>query len=70
MEGYAERVQRSVFEGEMSARQMGNLRHRLARVRLGPDDSIRYYALCQVCGGRVAIDGVGAIVRAPKHFVV
>jgi CRISPR-associated protein Cas2 len=70
LEGYAERVQRSVYEGVLPSPQSRRLREKLARLPLGPEDSIRYYTLCDACSGRLAVEGKGPLVRAPAHFIV
>ena len=70
LEGYAERVQQSVFEGVLPPRQYQRVWRHLARVALESGDSIRYYSLCGACDEKVALDGAGPVVRAPSYFIV
>jgi len=50
------RVQKSVFEVELSPSEFRRLRKRLASL-CGEDDSIRYYPLCRTCRGRILCQG-------------
>ena len=70
MEGYLERVQRSVFEGEVSLKQFRTLRQQMEKLKLGPDDSVRFYQLCGKCEKRIHLEGSGKVVRAATHFIV
>ena len=63
-------MQRSVFEGEMSRHQFQQMRSKVSKIKLGPEDSVRYYVICAACEEKVVIDGEGDLVRAPKHFIV
>jgi CRISPR-associated protein Cas2 len=70
LEGYGYRVQKSVFECELSPELYERMKKRLEK-RIKPDqDSIRYYYLCQNCLGKVAFSGLGQVMREKPFFVV
>lgn len=69
LEGYGERVQRSVFECDLSMRHWAGLRRRMERV-ICPNDLVRYYSLCESCEKRIQIDGPGEVQRTPLAYVV
>jgi len=70
LEGYGYRVQKSVFECEVSPQLYERMRKRLEK-RIKPDeDSIRYYSLCQNCLGKVSFSGLGQVIREKRFFVV
>jgi CRISPR-associated protein Cas2 len=70
LEGYGYRVQKSVFECELSPELYEKMKKRLEK-RIKPDqDSIRYYYLCQNCLGKVAFSGLGQVMREKPFFVV
>jgi len=49
LQGYLVRVQKSVFEGHLSERQLRRLQSRLARIVEPREDSVRIYRLCSGC---------------------
>ena len=59
LEAYGERVQLSVFEVDASPAQMERLRDRLTRLLVHTEDSVRIYAVCGACAGRVQVLGTG-----------
>lgn len=67
--GALDRVQRSVFEGELEEARIVRLEERIARV-VRPEDSVRIYVLCAACQRRIRGIGQGASVRAPADFWV
>ena len=58
LEGYGYRVQYSVFECDVDARQLLKLQRELRRlVRPEAQDNVRFYPLCAECAGRVVVVG-------------
>ena len=57
--GYGERIQYSVFECRLDARELVRLRRRILEIIDPESDSIRWYPLCRPCHGRVARQGQG-----------
>jgi len=51
------RVQKSVFEGAISARQFQSLQKRLNKL-IDRLDSIRYYLICDNCRSKTIVQGV------------
>ena len=70
LEGFGYRVQKSVFECEVSARQMEKMKERIARRTKASEDSVRYYTLCASCLGKIEVVGTGEVRRAEPFFVV
>lgn len=59
LKDYGQRVQLSVFECHLDARQWDALRTRLLP-ELDSADSVRWYPLCVWCSGAVSFQGVGS----------
>lgn len=69
LEDHIARVQKSVFEGRLTARQAEQLARRTARL-LGPDDSLRIY--CVTDDGRrlSAVHGRGVLAEAHDFWLL
>lgn len=65
---FGTRVQFSVFECELSPKQVADLQERLAAVAGPASDSLRIYAICDACAKRVTC--VGQEVRVEPADVV
>jgi len=70
LEAYGYRVQKSVFECEVSSELYQKMRRRVERLVSKTDDSVRYYSLCQNCLSKVEICGLGEVRREKSLFVV
>ncbi len=70
LEGYGERVQKSVFECDVTQKQMEKLKQRLGKVIRNPDDSLRYYHLCGQCVPRIKVINGPAPVESQLTFIV
>ena len=70
LEGYGYRVQKSVFECEISAVLYDKMKKRLEKKVHAEEDSIRYYNLCQSCLSKIEISGIGEVQREKSFFVV
>ena len=70
LEGYGYRVQKSVFECEVTGQLNAKMRSRVTRVIDPADDSVRYYILCQNCLQNIQISGLGEVQRDKAFFVV
>jgi len=68
VEGYAQRVQYSVFEGWLTESQVRRLLKRAGRYVVAPEDSLRIYTLCGACVAR--IDSRGEAAPAPPASTV
>ncbi len=70
LEGYGERVQYSVFECLLTARQFENLWQALGKRIQAEEDSIRAYVLCDLCAGRTQILGrPGPSAEVPEVYI-
>jgi len=70
LESYGYRVQKSVFECEVSRELYQKMKRCLGKLVSREEDSVRYYNLCQNCAGRVEICGLGEMQREKPLFIV
>jgi len=70
LEGYGTRVQYSVFEVNLPSGQIERLRAELRKLIDEKEDSLRFYALCRACYGRIDVVGVGQAVEKPPGPVI
>ncbi len=64
LEGYAARVQKSVFEARLEPNQYADLRKRLSRLLNAKEDNVRFYRLCGACCA--TIETVGQVGVTPE----
>ena len=69
LKGFGERVQKSVFECDITPKQFEKLKQKLGKV-LQEDDGLRYYVLCAECVPRIEIAGGVPVTRAQLYFAV
>jgi CRISPR-associated protein Cas2 len=65
-----DRVQKSVFEGELGDDRLARLEERAAGLIVNREDSLRVYRLCGGCRRRVRVYGLGWILEDPDVFIV
>ena len=70
LKGFGTRVQYSVFEAHLNRKQYEELKHVIAGIIDSSEDSVRYYALCNACAGRIEVPAVGDVTSEPKTIVV
>ncbi len=70
LKGFGTRVQYSVFEAHLNKTQYEEMKQAVTRVIDASEDSVRYYALCGACAGRMEVPAVGDITSDPKTIVV
>ena len=70
LKGFGTRVQYSVFEAHLNKRQYEELKRAVERLIDPAEDSVRYYALCSACVGRVEVPAIGAVTSDPQTIVV
>jgi CRISPR-associated protein Cas2 len=63
LRGYAARVQKSVFEGEVAGRRIEGLREGIKEEMDQREDSVRLYRLCERCQGAIEVLGTGVYVE-------
>jgi CRISPR-associated protein Cas2 len=70
LEAQATRVQESVFEAYLNAKQLEELlRGARKRLRL-EEDSLRVYRLCNDCAGKMKVLGMGSRTSEPALVIV
>jgi CRISPR-associated protein Cas2 len=69
LEGYGDRVQKSVFEAELSAAELKEILDAASKL-VARDDSLRIYAVCEACCKRVATAGRAISLEAPSARIV
>ena len=70
LKGYGTRVQYSVFEAHLNKAEFEELKQAVIGVIDSSEDSVRYYALCNACVGRIEVPAVGDVTSEPKTIVV
>lgn len=68
---HGQRVQKSVFECDLTAAQFAKLKRRLCKL-LDPaqDESLRFYRLCASCTAQVEVVGRGPPVETSPHVYI
>lgn len=70
LEGYAARVQKSVFEANLEPAQYADLRKRLERLMKPEEDNIRFYRLCGECRNGIEVVGKVGVTPEPSLMIV
>jgi CRISPR-associated protein Cas2 len=65
-----ERVQRSVFECHITARNFERLQERLRQIHEPAEDSIRFYTLCENCRPRIILLGQAVPSEEPGLQII
>lgn len=65
-----DRVQRSVYEGEIDIAQVERLVTRVVPLLEEEEDTLRLYLLCAACRRRIRVYGQGRIVEDPDVWIV
>ncbi len=65
-----DRVQRSVYEGEVDERTAQRLRERVLPLLDPKEDTLRIYLLCGACQRRVEVHGSGTLMTDPEVWIV
>ncbi len=70
LKGYGTRVQYSVFECDLDARQLGDLQSKLRDIVDLNTDSVRCYVLDALAVQRISIIGIGRVTSDPLYYLV
>lgn len=70
LKDFGPRVQKSVFEADLSEEEFQRLLALLKEVPLKSEDSIRLYRLCTACCNRITIWGKGEVSRDQDFYIV
>ncbi len=63
-------VQKSVFECDLSARQIEKMEKVIRGIISLPEDNVRYYKICKNCAGETEVFGGRSLERNLKAYVV
>jgi CRISPR-associated protein Cas2 len=69
LKDFGPRVQKSVFESDVQPKELERLCAKLAKVKLGKQDSIRLYHLCEACAPKVQIWGAGKVTKDKDFYI-
>ena len=70
LKDFGVRVQYSVFECHLEPDELEKLRHRLEKLVVPAEDSVRLYRFCQDCGAKQEIYGEGGATEAPEVYIL
>lgn len=70
LKGYLQRVQKSVFEGELTTRRLDAMKRAVKRVIDLEEDTVRVYQICARCVPATEIFGVGTFVEPPDEDIL
>lgn len=70
LKGFGSRVQYSVFEAHLTRSQFKQMKQVVNGIIDTDEDSVRYYALCHACTGRIEVPAVGDVTTVPETIVV
>ncbi len=70
LDGVAERVQYSVFEGIMDDTVLEKTIRRLEKMINPGEDTVRIYRICATCKGQIMIMGRGRVTEIPDVIVI
>lgn len=70
LQDYGSRVQYSVFEAWLKARQFAELRDRVAALMGDHRGEVRFYRLCALCQQNVSIVGDGDLPTPPGIVII
>jgi len=67
---YGDRVQKSVFECNLSPETYQSVRSQIEEIINKKKDRVRYYRLCKGCVERVEISGWGEVTEEEEFIVI
>ncbi len=69
LKDFGPRVQKSVFEADITEDEMSKLFELLEKVQLEENDSIRLYRICAGCQKNINIWGIGEITEDKDFYI-
>ncbi len=67
---YGVRVQKSIFEVDVSDSSFAEMKARVEDVIEASEDGVKYFPLCEKCAGTVEIIGQGVFVDPDEEYYV
>lgn len=68
--GCSYRVQKSVFEGFFTARELQDIRIALSKVINPHKDSVRFFPICDSCNKKIDIIGLGCKIESIDYLIL
>jgi len=69
LKGFGTRVQRSIFECDITQTQFNKLRERLGKV-IKEEDGVRYYVLCASCVSKIEVVQGAPVTKTQLYFAI
>lgn len=69
LKDFGPRVQKSVFEVDITEKEIERLHEVIKKVKLNKNDSIRIYQLCSSCRLKITIRGVGEVTEDREYWI-
>ena len=70
LKGYLERVQKSVFEGDLDDRRVEAMRKGIEKIVDLENDTVRLYTICARCRPATEIIGTGIFIEPSEDDIV
>ena len=70
LRNFGPRVQKSVFEGDITHEELNVLQTCLSNVQLKSGDSIRLYRLCGECIKKIELFGQGEVTKDRDFYII
>ncbi len=70
MADYGARVQKSIFEVELTPNAFLEMKGRVDKVIVFAADGVKYFPLCRKCAGTVEVIGKGQLTDADRAFYI
>ncbi len=67
---YGVRVQKSIFEVDVTPPVFRELKERVEKIIVAEEDGVKYYPLCEKCAGTIEIIGQGQFTDPDKEYYV
>jgi CRISPR-associated protein Cas2 len=67
---YGVRVQKSIFEVELTHRSFRELKDRIEEIIIAETDGVKYFPLCEKCAGTVEIIGQGEFTDPDHEYYI
>ena len=70
MKDYGVRVQKSIFELNVTPQAFNNMKHRIEKTIVPEEDGVKYFTLCEKCAGTRETIGLGVFVDPDREYEV
>lgn len=67
---YGVRVQKSIFEVEITSPAFRIFRERVEKIIIAEEDGVKYFPLCEKCAGTVEIIGQGQFTDPDSEYYI